>query len=162
MYRYRFRTKITKVSGTGVDVMTDLPKCPVPLWMLYRRHRSARYRCESMYRYRRHRYCSRTEVTEVSGTGIDVVPVILAVCLGTVSKKRYQAVGFPCCRMLKLRSSREIRIDVPVLSVSWSFEDYSVIIQALRRTYRARGQRYWRSPSLEVLLSRSSGRGYNI
>ena len=35
--------------------------------------------------------------------------------------------------MLKLSSSRGIWIDVPVLSVSWSFEDHSVIIQALRR-----------------------------
>ena len=45
----------------------------------------------------------------------------------------YQAVGFPYNRMLKLRSSRGIRIDVPVLSVSWSFVDHSVIIQALRK-----------------------------
>ena len=36
-----------------------------------------------------------------------------------VTKKRYQAVGFPYDRMLELSSSREIRIDVPVLSVSW-------------------------------------------
>ena len=35
--------------------------------------------------------------------------------------------------MLKLSSSRGVSIDVPVLSVSWSFEDHSVIIQALRR-----------------------------
>ena len=35
--------------------------------------------------------------------------------------------------MLKLSSSRGIRIDVPVLSVSWSFVDHSVIIQALRK-----------------------------
>ena len=35
--------------------------------------------------------------------------------------------------MLKLSSSRGIRIDVPVLSVSWYFEDHSVIIQALRK-----------------------------
>ena len=34
--------------------------------------------------------------------------------------------------MLKLSSSRGIRIDVPVLSVSWSFEDHSVIIQAVK------------------------------
>ena len=34
--------------------------------------------------------------------------------------------------MLKLSSSRGVRIDAPVLSVSWSFEDHSVIIQALR------------------------------
>ena len=35
--------------------------------------------------------------------------------------------------MLKLSSSRGIRINVPVMSVSWSFEGHSVIIQALRK-----------------------------
>ena len=50
-----------------------------------------------------------------------------------VAKKRYQAVGFPCNRMLKLSSSRGMTIDAPVLSVSWSFEDQSVIIKALRK-----------------------------
>ena len=35
--------------------------------------------------------------------------------------------------MLKLSSSRGFRIDIPVLSVSWSFEDHAVIIQALRK-----------------------------
>ena len=53
--------------------------------------------------------------------------------VGLVAKQRYQAVGFPSNRMLKWSSSRGIRIDVPVLSVSWSFEDHSVIIQALRQ-----------------------------
>ena len=53
--------------------------------------------------------------------------------VGLVAKKRYQAVGFPSNRMLKWSSSRGIRIDVPVLSVSWFFEDHSVTIQALRR-----------------------------
>ena len=62
--------------------------------------------------------------------------------------------------MLKLRSSKGIRIDVPVLSVSWSVEDHYVIIQALRKGLIEHEARYWRSPSLEVLLSRSSGRGY--
>ena len=52
---------------------------------------------------------------------------------GAVAKKRYQAVGFPYNRMLKLRSSKGIRIDVPVLSVSWSVEDHFVIVQALRK-----------------------------
>ena len=51
----------------------------------------------------------------------------------SVAKKRHQAVGFPYNRMLKLSSSRGIRIDVPVLPVSWSFVDHSVIIQALRK-----------------------------
>ena len=53
--------------------------------------------------------------------------------ISPVAKKRYQAVGFPCNRMLKLSSSRGIRIDIPVLSVSWSLEDHSVNIQALRK-----------------------------
>ena len=35
--------------------------------------------------------------------------------------------------MLKLSSGRGIRIDVSVLSVSWSFVDHSVILQALRK-----------------------------
>ena len=35
--------------------------------------------------------------------------------------------------MLKLSSSRGVRIDIPVLSVSWSFADHSLIIQALRK-----------------------------
>ena len=61
------------------------------------------------------------------------MPVNVKVVLRGVAKKRYQAVGFPCNRMLKLSSSRGIRIDVPVLSVSWSFEYHSVIIQALRK-----------------------------
>ena len=44
-----------------------------------------------------------------------------------VAKQRYQAVGFPYNRILKLSSSRGTRIDVPVLSVSWSVVDHSVI-----------------------------------
>ena len=53
--------------------------------------------------------------------------------MSSVAKKRYQAVGFPCNRMLELSSSRGIRIDVPLLSISWSVEGHSVIIQALRK-----------------------------
>ena len=53
--------------------------------------------------------------------------------MGYVAKKGYQAVGFPYNRMFKLSSIRGIRIDVPVLSVSWSVVDHSVIIQALKK-----------------------------
>ena len=42
-------------------------------------------------------------------------------------------MGFPYNRMLKLSSSRGIRIDVPVLSVSWSVVDHAVIIQASKK-----------------------------
>ena len=58
---------------------------------------------------------------------------LLTAWMGPVAKKRYQAVGFPYNRMLKLSSSEGIRIDVPVLSVSWPVEDHSVIIQAPRK-----------------------------
>ena len=106
-------------------------------------------------------FCSSFRISSFSQNALVCAPS--GASIQSVAKKRYQAVGFPCNRMLKLSSSRGIRIDVPVLSVSWSSEDHSVIIQALRKgLYRARGQGYWRSPSLEVLLSRSSGRGYKL
>ena len=72
-YRYWCRAELTKVSGTGIDV-PKLRKCPVPVWMFYRTYRRVRYRHETLYRYRRYRYPYRTELTEVYGTGIDVVP----------------------------------------------------------------------------------------
>ena len=45
--------------------------------MLCRTYQSVRYRYESLYRYRRYRYSYRTEPTEVSRTGIDIVPNLL-------------------------------------------------------------------------------------
>ena len=77
-YRYWCRTELTDVSGTGIDV-PKLPKCPVPIWksvpvpavpvsISYRSYRSVRYR-----------YWRRTELTEVSGTGIDVIPKVTEV-----------------------------------------------------------------------------------
>ena len=54
--------------------------------------------------------------------------------VGAVAQtKRHQAVRYPYNRMLKLSSSRGFRIDVPVLSVSWSAVDHTVIIQALKK-----------------------------
>ena len=47
-YQYPCGTELTEVSGTGIDVMPNLPKCPVPVY-----------------------WC--TELAEVSGTGIDVL-----------------------------------------------------------------------------------------
>ena len=62
------------MSGKGIDAVPKLPKRPVPVLMSYRSYRTVRYRYESLYGYRRYRYSYRTELTEVSGTGIDVVP----------------------------------------------------------------------------------------
>ena len=61
-YRYGSRTELTEVSSEGVDVVPNLPKCPVPV-LVYRTYRSIRYR-----------YLCRTERTELTGTGMDGVP----------------------------------------------------------------------------------------
>ena len=53
---------VTGTPGTGMDV-PNLPRCPLPALMSYRTYRSVWYR-----------YPYRTELTEVSGTGIDVLP----------------------------------------------------------------------------------------
>ena len=64
-----YRTELTKVSGTGMKVCTgtggtgihvvpNLPKCPVPILMSCRAYRSVWYL-----------YWCRTELTEVSGIG---------------------------------------------------------------------------------------------
>ena len=57
----------TGVPGTGMDVVPNLPKCPVPV-LMYQTYRSVRYRYESLYRYKQYRYPYRTELTEVSDT----------------------------------------------------------------------------------------------
>ena len=68
-YRHWCRTELAELSGTGIDVVPTLSKCPVPVWksvpvpaapvsMSYRTYRRVRYR-----------YWCRTELTEVSGTG---------------------------------------------------------------------------------------------
>ena len=50
---------------------------------------------------------------------LHVKPHSTLLTLHAVAKKGYQAVGFTYNLMLKLSRSRGIRIDVPVLSVSW-------------------------------------------
>ena len=68
----------TGMFGAGMDVV------PKPVLMLYRTYRSVRYLYERLYRYRRYRYQYLTEltegchaeVTEVSGTGVDVISTL--------------------------------------------------------------------------------------
>ena len=66
LHRYGCRTERTEVTGTGIDV-PNLPKCAVPILMLYRYYRSVRYRyinIEGCVRYG----------TVILGTGVDAVP----------------------------------------------------------------------------------------
>ena len=97
-YRYRCRTKLTEVFGTGVDVL-NLPKYLVPVLMLHRTYRSVRHGmkvctgtgCTGIhivqnlplpvsisyrtYRSIWYRYGCRTELAEVCGTGIELTEV---------------------------------------------------------------------------------------
>ena len=59
-----YLTELTEVPGTCMDVVPIVPKCPVPVLMPYRTYRRFRYP-----------YWCRTELKEVSGNDIDVVPV---------------------------------------------------------------------------------------
>ena len=43
-YRYGCRTELTEVSGTGIDVVPNLPKLPVPVLMSSRTYQSSRCR----------------------------------------------------------------------------------------------------------------------
>ena len=63
-YRYGCRTKLTVGSGTGIDALPNLPKCPIPVLMLCRTYRRVSYW-----------YGCCAELTEESRTGMDVVPV---------------------------------------------------------------------------------------
>ena len=86
---------------TGMEVVQNLPKCPVPVLMSYRTYRSVRcrYWCITkcpvpglMYRtYQsiRYQYWFHNELTEVSGTGIDVPN--LPKCLVPV----YRSIRYP-------------------------------------------------------------------
>ena len=75
-YLYWCHTELAEVSGTGIDVVTSIAKCPASVLMFYRTYRSVQYRYDSLYRYRPYRYPHRTELTEVYGIGLDVVPNI--------------------------------------------------------------------------------------
>ena len=66
------------MSGTGIDVVPNFP--------------GVRYRYESLYRYRRHRYPYRTEVTQVSGIGIDVSNLTVVSVTGIACRTELTAV----------------------------------------------------------------------
>ena len=107
-YRYGCRTEVTELPGIGIDVVPNLPKCPVPVLILYRNYRSVRYRYKILYRYRRYRYPCRTELTEVSGTGIDAVPNLPEVS-GTGIDVVPNLPKFPVPVLMLYRTYRSVR-----------------------------------------------------
>ena len=78
-YRYGRRTELTNVPGTGVDVVPNLPKCPVPVLEVYRNYQSVRH---------------STKVCTGTGTGIDTVP---------------NFPNFPVPVLMSYRTSRSLR-----------------------------------------------------
>ena len=87
-HRYSRCTDLTEVSGTGTKVCTgtagtgidvlNLPKIPVPVLMSYRTYRTG-----------------RTELTVVSGTGIDVAPNLPKCPVpGLISYRTYRNVRY--------------------------------------------------------------------
>ena len=128
------------MSGTGIDV-PNLPKCPVPELMLYRTYRSVRYR----------NWCC-TELTEVSGTGIDAIPdwrkslvpvrksVPVPAVPVSISYRTYQSVrihivsNLPKCPnpyRIELTKVSDTGMDVP------NVPKYPVPVLMSYRTYRS-------------------------
>ena len=62
-HRFEFTIEHLKSAEYIKGVLGTQPVRSVPAWMSYRAYRSVRYR-----------FWCRTELTEVSGTGLDVVP----------------------------------------------------------------------------------------
>ena len=133
LYRYGHRTELTQVSGRGLDMVPNFPKCPVPVSMPYQAYRSVQYRY----------WC--TEITEVSSIGIDIVPN-LPKCPVTVliSYRSYRSVLYRCwcCAEITEVSSRGIvvvpnlpkcpvpvwkSVPVPVVPVSISYRTYGSV-----------------------------------
>ena len=140
-YRYWCRTELTEVSGTGIDV-PKLPKCTVPVWksvpvpaapvsISYRSYRSVRYR-----------YWCHTELSEVYGADIDVVPK-LPKCLVLVLTK-------VCRTELTEVSGTDVDV-VPNLP------KYPVPVLMSYRTYRSVLYRYWCTELAEVTGTGNTG-----
>ena len=63
-----------EVSGTGIDFVPNLPKCRVPVSSPYRTNTGTPGIVVEGIPVRGVQMSGRTELTEVSGTGIEVVP----------------------------------------------------------------------------------------
>ena len=80
--------------GTGMDVVPNLPSCPVPVLTSYRTYRNVRYR-----------YWRCTELTAVSGTGTKVC----AGTAGTGTNVVPNLPKFPVPVLMSYRTCRSFR-----------------------------------------------------
>ena len=73
-------------------------------------HSDNTYLCSVRYRYSRYRYECRTELTEVSGTSIDVVPKLPRCRYRYESLYRYRRCRYPCRTELTEVSGTDIDV----------------------------------------------------
>ena len=98
MWRYR------------VDVVSNLPNCPVPASMLYRYRYQLRYKLP--YRYRGYRFWC-TELTKVSSTGIDFVPKLPKCPVPVLMYRTYRSVRYRYWCRTEVTEVSGTGIDVP-------------------------------------------------
>ena len=115
-YGYGSRTELTKGSGTGMDVVSSLPKCRVRVWTLVPVHLPDPLYVNKPMTGTRVFCRGRTELTKVSSTDIDVVPSLpkCRVRIGMLHQA-YQRVGHRYGCLTKLcKGSGMVRLLVPV------------------------------------------------
>ena len=105
------RIEVTEVSSTGIEVVPNLPECRILVLKSYRTPRSVEYRYRVRAEpYRSVRYGSEAvpnhfgrvkksqyTLTEVSGTGIEVIPNLLKCWVPVLmSYRTYRSVRYRC------------------------------------------------------------------
>ena len=85
------RTILTEMSGTGIDVVLNVPKCRVPVLKSIRTYRGVGYR-----------YRVRNELHRIVREGIEAVPIYF----GGVNTPGIRYHTLPKCRVPVLRSHR--------------------------------------------------------
>ena len=129
--RYRYRCRIDTGNNSGTDVHIGNGGNDM---ISHRAYQSVRYRYESLYRYRRYRYSYRTELADMSGTGIDVpnflkclVPVLMSCRIHRWVRYRYlctevtEASG-TCTDVVP--NLQKCPVSVTALPVSMSYRTY--------------------------------------
>ena len=110
-----------RTGGTGINMVPNLPKCPVPVWMSYRTYRSLRYR-----------YSCHTELTEVFGLGIHVIPNLPKCPVpALVSYRTFEVSGIGI----------DVPVPVPALVQTWMHKP-AVFVQSIPGISRRYPLRY--------------------
>ena len=135
-------TKLTKGSGTGMDVVPSLPKCRVRVvWMLVPVPIPDTLYFNKTVPGTRVFCCGRTELTKVSGTGMDVVPNLPKSRVRVwMSCQAYQRVGYGTAACTRTRTQPRV--------LQQGRTRYQGILPLAYRTYQSVGYGYGRCTKL--------------